>query len=136
MSKKTFYKKKEVKKKKQKKELPHYYRIITAFSPFYYYVLCAFLGVLAVFFISLIIILSAHYAKIKKERVEVLERLAYAQEIIKNHPDQPGAYYSAGLFAIQIKDFETAKEYLRQALFLNPEMSGVKKVLQQIEQRN
>ncbi len=136
MSKKTFYKKKEIKKQKQKKELPHYYRIITALSPFYYSVIFAFLGALSVFFIVLIIFLSLHYATVKKERVEVLQRLSYAQEIIKNHPDQPGAYYTAGLFAIQIKDYETAKEYLKHALFLNPEMSEAKKILQQVEKSN
>lgn len=82
-----------------------------------------------------VIFLGIKFFEVKNERAETIQRLTKAQTIIKNHPDQASAYYTAALFAIRLKDYETAREYLKQALFLNPEMHDAKKILPQIEER-
>lgn len=78
-------------------------------------------------------VLLQEYFTQKEERNEILDRLMRAQEVIKEHPDQSDAYYTAALYALRLKDFETAKTYLNQALFLNPDMNEAKILLQQIE---
>lgn len=129
--KKTVYKKKE----KKGALLPQILRKIPAIPQKYLIIIVWFFGFLAILLlISCVALIQGYFVK-KEERVKALNQLVRAQNLIKEHPEEAEVYYTAALYALRLRDYETAKTYLNQALFLNPDMQEVQVLLQQIEGR-
>lgn len=132
-SKKTFYKKKPPKTQKKPTQLPHINRSISEIPRMYLIGGVWGMAVLTLILLASNILLLQMYFELKNVRTQTLMRLAKAQTLIQEHPDQAEAYYTAAVHLTQVKDYETAKTYLEKALFLNPGMDEAKKLLEQIE---
>lgn len=141
MKKKTkkFYKK-EKPKEQQPKKLPHNYRIISdlsVFSSHFRHIISGsrvqfslILGLIFTFLLFLFLngILLITYQKNKTSRVEKQQELYKIEKVLSEHPTSAQTYYLAAVLALELKDARKARDYVQQALFVDPNFEAAKRL--------
>lgn len=110
----------------------NYYRKITESLPQTKYIGDYFVVFLLVFFFFSLALSGYLYIKllsIKDLRRQTAENLTYWQQISKNHPNSPDAFYESGFYAAKLGDKKKATEYLEKALILDPEFQKAKDLI-------
>ena len=100
-----------------------YYRRITESLPQRMYFANFFLLFLTVLFIFSSILAGFAYiemTQVKNERKEILGDFNYWKQVTEKHPNSPDAFFEAGFYAAKLGDRETAREYLDEAIRLDP----------------
>lgn len=121
--------------------LPQYYRNITAKigkhlldnKRRYYIALVSLEGVLFLVLLAGLAYFYIVYMQLRQERVEALRALSSWEKLMNKYPSYPQTYYGAAVYALRLKDFARAQEYLEEALSIDPDFEAAKKLKREIE---
>lgn len=90
--------------------------------------LVVFLAVLAIFSVAQAVLMYSRYQEYKKVHDDVVRDFEYWEGVISEHPNVPDGYYNAAIYAGMLGDKEKAMEYVKKALFLDPDFSEAKEL--------
>lgn len=96
------------------------------------------LGILVIMGIQAVSIYSllSQRTIIEKQREEISREILFWEEIAITHPDYPDALFKLAILSYRVKENEKSWEYVKKALFLNPNFIEAKQLAQILQNEN
>ena len=91
-----------------------------------------FLSVSFILFSILAVLSYLAVVETREARHEVLDSFHYWREVSEEHANSPDAFYEAGFYAAELGYKARAKEFLDEAIRLDPSFEKAKKLSQQL----
>lgn len=139
------------KNKDSKLKFPSIYRTITEklnykpsnkLTKFYAYFSILLTFIVVISLVILIIFISidfgqnfTKYQSLDTQRKDLISKINFWNSIAEKYTGYPDAYLNISSFYFQLNDLESARKYINQALFLNPDYDKAKILEEKISKK-